>query len=544
MSRVPLAQICCRLIATEKPGLESPGKGFFVSATEDNNVDQEKPIPYHVADLFSGETLTVGRDPDPRTNSICVDHPYVSRVHFEIYSVLFEVDVVNQPYQPMIYVRDRQSLSGTSVNGHLIGSKTHGISPGYLLSQGDVIDIGPYWRFQVCLLCIEGSSAPLKGIQCQEVKIFSDRYAITDRIIGTGGFGRIHLAIEVKTGRQLVCKILNLDNDHGYQAQYVTRFPMLEADILTRTRYPNLLTFEYAFRSKHTVYIFTELATGGDLFSMIESYGGLLSEHQTRFIMHQVIRGISYLHNKGLAHRDLKPENIFFANGPRIRSRIIIGDLGNAKATSWGRLKTNVGTNLYQAPELYHRHDYYKKSVDLWAIGVMMLFVMLPDARNTLPYLKTHNQADIDKHLEEILQPTHPNGGMSSEAQDFVRRCLKVEPELRMTASQAKRHPWLLLPKLMVDGWTQLRNASWKPVHRIPPPIEELPDLQGLASYKHLELTNKARTASNIHSLQPKRKKQSTEQNAEEGSEKSPYFLSSNAVPSVAKKARVSPTLE
>lgn len=98
------------------------------------------------------------------------------------------------------------------------------------------------------------------------------------------------------------------------------------------------------------MYIFTELASGGDLFSMCESHDGFLMEDDVKFVMHQVVRGVAYLHRRGLAHRDLKPENIFFANGPDVKNRVIIGDLGGAKGLSWGRLKSNVGTDTYLAP--------------------------------------------------------------------------------------------------------------------------------------------------------------------------------------------------
>lgn len=51
----------------------------------------------------------------------------------------------------MVYIRDCQSLEGTFVNGCCIGSKAQGHTPGYLLSQGDVITIAPYWQFRVNL---------------------------------------------------------------------------------------------------------------------------------------------------------------------------------------------------------------------------------------------------------------------------------------------------------------------------------------------------------------------------------------------------------
>lgn len=66
--------------------------------------------------------------------------------------------------------------------------------------------------------------------------------------------------------------------------------------------------------------------------------------------MHQVVRGVRHLHKLRLAHRDLKPENIFFASGPELETRVILGDFGHAKSTTWGRLKSVVGTDAYQAP--------------------------------------------------------------------------------------------------------------------------------------------------------------------------------------------------
>jgi predicted component of type VI protein secretion system len=61
----------------------------------------------------------------------------VSRNHCEIYTVVYEPTVNH------IYVRDRKSSNGTFVNGQLIGSGPE-ISPGYLLQDGDVIEIRPY----------------------------------------------------------------------------------------------------------------------------------------------------------------------------------------------------------------------------------------------------------------------------------------------------------------------------------------------------------------------------------------------------------------
>lgn len=85
-------------------------------------------------------------------SDVAIDNCYVSRNHFEVYSVLYDsMDCCGHGELPMVYIRDCQSLEGTFVNGCCIGSKAQGHTPGYLLSQGDVITIAPYWEFRVKL---------------------------------------------------------------------------------------------------------------------------------------------------------------------------------------------------------------------------------------------------------------------------------------------------------------------------------------------------------------------------------------------------------
>ena len=40
---------------------------------------------------------------------------------------------------------------------------------------------------------------------------FSDRYSISDRLLGTGQYGKVYLAKEIATSRQVACKIVDLN---------------------------------------------------------------------------------------------------------------------------------------------------------------------------------------------------------------------------------------------------------------------------------------------------------------------------------------------
>lgn len=98
-------------------------------------------------------------------------------------------------------------------------------------------------------------------------------------------------------------------------------------------------------------YIFTELASGGDLWAFLHRHDYKVDELDARIIIRQVIRGLQYLHKKGIVHRDLKPENILMAYSPKISChRVLLSDFGASAVPQRNRMRTVVGTAGYQAP--------------------------------------------------------------------------------------------------------------------------------------------------------------------------------------------------
>lgn len=88
---------------------------------------------------------------------------YVSRNHCEIYIVVYDYKAHH------VYVRDQKSFNGTYVNGRLIGNAEQ-ISSGYLLNDGDIIEIRPYWKFTLRQIWTVPEQ-PLSGLQQDEAKV-------------------------------------------------------------------------------------------------------------------------------------------------------------------------------------------------------------------------------------------------------------------------------------------------------------------------------------------------------------------------------------
>lgn len=93
----------------------------------------------------------------------------MSRVHFRIYSVIYDDDLMAE-YPPLIYCEDRQSSNGTYVNDTLIGTYASPRSP-YLLNDGDVISIRPHWTFHFHQTR-QADGRTLDYLQTQEIEVF------------------------------------------------------------------------------------------------------------------------------------------------------------------------------------------------------------------------------------------------------------------------------------------------------------------------------------------------------------------------------------
>ncbi|GAW11196.1 hypothetical protein ANO14919_005380 [Xylariales sp. No.14919] len=204
---------------------------------------------------------------------------------------------------------------------------------------------------------------------------------------------------------------------------------------------PNLLKFVAAFRSSDTLYTFTELAMGGDLFSKRLKYPNGLLEMDTKLIIRQVVEAICYLHDQNIVHRDLKPENVFFATGPELKARVIVGDLGFAKVAASSRMTSEIGTRRFMAPEIY-RGQLYGAEVDIWSIGMISVFLVAIDW-NDIGCFETLDQDAVDKGLSVTFDDLSKRGNtLSSDLKDFIRACLSITPSKRITANASKMHSW------------------------------------------------------------------------------------------------------
>src|SRR5262249_62300141 len=92
------------------------------------------------------------------------------------------------------------------------------------------------------------------------------------------------------------------------------------------------------------VYTVTELLEGETLRGKLD--GCPVSQTHAVEWAHQIAKGLSAAHSKGVVHRDLKPENVFVSKDGHVK----ILDFGLAKRTEQAGEQTNAPTPGHPAP--------------------------------------------------------------------------------------------------------------------------------------------------------------------------------------------------
>jgi len=268
----------------------------------------------------------------------------------------------------------------------------------------------------------------------QNQGLVEDKYELGQEL-GRGGFSIVREGRNRQTGEKVAVKFI----EKKFVDQEELKLLQREIDIMARVQHTNVLRLFEIFDTDQKLSLVMELVNGGELFYKIVDKGSY-SELEARDIVRQLVEGVDYLHNQGIAHRDLKPENLLCSETEH-GMIIKIADFGLSKAFSGeSDLSTSCGTPDYAAPEVLRMDGAYDKSVDLWSIGVIT-YVLLCG----FPPFYGKSQAQL---FEKILNadydfPEPEWTQISAEAKDFIGHLLVLDVKQRYNTKQCLDHPWL-----------------------------------------------------------------------------------------------------
>ena len=224
--------------------------------------------------------------------------------------------------------------------------------------------------------------------------------------------------------------------------QAFTWLELRELDILRKLDHPNIIKLYEIYADEDYFYFVLEYCSGGELLQYLISKNAHLGEFETIKIMSEIFKAIGYLHENKICHRDLKLENFLFDHAG-VDAHIKLIDFGLAKQNFdlKAGLKSIVGSPNFIAPEILNKQEYDYKC-DIWSLGVIIFILLSGDPPfqgennfETFNRIKKGHFSFDGKEWKKI----------TNEGKDLIKKLLVLEPNKRITITEALKHAWFNL---------------------------------------------------------------------------------------------------
>ncbi|KAK7894466.1 serine/threonine-protein kinase HAL4/sat4 [Exophiala xenobiotica] len=275
-----------------------------------------------------------------------------------------------------------------------------------------------------------------------------EKYGKCQEIVGRGAFGIVRISHKPDPS--------SVNGESLYAVKEFRRRPQETAKkyqkrltsefcISSSLRHPNVIhTLDLLQDAKGDYCEVMEYCAGGDLYTLVLAAGQLQVLEADCFFK-QLMRGVEYMHEMGVAHRDLKPENLLLTTHGALK----ITDFGNGECfrMAWEKEAHMTaglcGSAPYIAPEEYQGGEFDPRAVDVWACGVIYM------AMRTGRHLWRVARKEEDEFYERYLEGRRDEDGYApietlhrARCRNVIYSILDPNPGRRITASQVLKSEW------------------------------------------------------------------------------------------------------
>ena len=210
--------------------------------------------------------------------------------------------------------------------------------------------------------------------------------------LAKGGYGTVGLYKKTSTGDMFAIKSVDINN---MKEKKLSKTLQNERNILKGVSSDYVVNSYYIFKDNKNYYFVMEYLPGGDVYNLLSSI--ILPFSTIQLIIAETLLAVFYLHSINIIHHDIKPENILISKDGHFK----LSDFGLSKTINEKGIKNEEhggqnkspsnssnsssldsdneyddnkteGTLFYMAPELFTNDFPVGKSIDYWAIGIVL----------------------------------------------------------------------------------------------------------------------------------------------------------------------------
>ncbi|XP_076034699.1 cyclin-dependent kinase 18-like [Oratosquilla oratoria] len=284
-----------------------------------------------------------------------------------------------------------------------------------------------------------------------------ETYTKLDKL-GEGTYATVYKGRSRLTDNLVALKEIRLEHEEGAPCTAIR-----EVSLLKDLKHANIVTLhDIVHTDKSLTLVFEYLDR--DLKQYMDECGAQLSLNNVKIFLFQLLRGLSYCHQRRVLHRDLKPQNLLIND----KGELKLADFGLARAKSvpTKTYSNEVVTLWYRPPDVLLGSTEYSTQIDMWGVGCIMYEMV--SGRPLFPGATVEDELHLIFRtlgtpteatwpgigsIEEYTQysfPTYPGEPLMARAPrlahdsalGLLNKFLLYEAKKRISASVALKHPF------------------------------------------------------------------------------------------------------
>uniref|UniRef100_A0A8C3YA67 cyclin-dependent kinase n=1 Tax=Catharus ustulatus TaxID=91951 RepID=A0A8C3YA67_CATUS len=298
--------------------------------------------------------------------------------------------------------------------------------------------------------------------------------------LGEGTYATVFKGRSKLTENLVALKEIRLEHEEGAPCTAIR-----EVSLLKNLKHANIVTLHDIIHTERSLTLVFEYLDN-DLKQYLENCGNLMSVHNVKIFMFQLLRGLAYCHGRKILHRDLKPQNLLINE----RGELKLADFGLARAKSvpTKTYSNEVVTLWYRPPDVLLGSTEYSTPIDMWGVGC--IHYEMVTGRPMFPGSTVKEELHlIFRLLGTPTEDTWPGITSNQEFRAYNFSQYRAQPLLNHAPRLDSEGVDLLTNLLLVSGRISAEAALQHPYFRsLGERVHLLPDTASIFSLKEIQL--------------------------------------------------------